>query len=184
MDPTARAPVLEGPDHDQRAAQLADVRARAVGVAGVVALFAALAIWILAESLRAVEFPERTTKGWCSAVAGVAALVQLATMVAAGRTRDPQRRLTLVRAHRRSGAIALLTGGFVTYLCFSFGFPPGVTLHRVTGFAVCLAVIAKFALIRARGSLVAAIALLGVVVVIGFELALVTEGIPAIRGVR
>lgn len=166
----------------QRTPEQADAQARAVGVAATVAALGALAIWLAAEGLRAADFPERRTKGWCSLIVAIAAVVQFVSMTLATRAGDPGQRLKLTRVHRASGGIALTLGAFVTYLCFSFPYRTGATLHRVTGFAICLVVLAKFSLIRSRRHVFAVIALLGVLLVIGFQIAFFTKGWSALRG--
>ena len=159
-----------------------DAAARATGVAGVIALLCGLVIWGTSEGLRSVDFPERRVKGWCSLVVALAAVVQLASMTLATRSPSPARALMFKRVHRMSGMTALILGGFVTYLCFTFPYRSGATLHRVTGFVICVVVLAKLSLIRTMPRRFGVIALCGLLLVIGFQIEFITKGVAAAFG--
>lgn len=142
-------------------------------------------VWGTAEFLRAVDFPERTTKGWCSLAVVVGALVQLTLMAVALRpATEPLRALRLRSAHRRLGTFTLSIAGFVTYLCFTGPFPGGATLHRLTGYVLCGTVLAKLTTVADRPHHRRLLATLGVVLLVGFVTAFVSEGWPALVGGR
>ncbi len=163
-----------------------DVLARQNAVTSITGIVALAAIWGAAEAARAADFPERRTKAVIAALVAVGACVQivlglLVTATSTGR-RTVDATVTLQRLHRTNGAVTLLGGAFVTYLCMTGPFPGGPTLHRVVGFGVCAVVLAKIPVVLNLTHRRILITTLGLLLATGFITAFLTNGLDVLTG--
>ncbi len=158
----------------------ADTMARRNAVTGVTGLLAVAFLWATAEVARALDFPERKAKAVISAVVAVMACGQIVvgvtmTLLPLGRT------ATLRRTHRMLGTVALVGGGFVTYLCMTGPFPGGPTLHRVIGFVVVAVVLIKIPVVTNMPQRRSLVVTLGVLLGVGLISAFITNGLDVLR---
>lgn len=185
---TAAADLATGPvsTNDSRDGRMADARSRRNAVTSITGLVGVAVMWGVAETARAAQFPERHTKAVIAAVVAVAACVQIVlglmiTVLPAGH-RTAGATVTLKRVHRRVGAVTLLGGGFVTYLCMTGPFPGGPTLHRVVGFCVCAVVLVKIPVVVNLTHRRILITTLGLLLALGFITAFLTNGLDVLTG--
>lgn len=158
----------------------ADATARRNAVTGITGVVVVALLWATAEAARALDFPERKSKTVIAAVVALMACGQIVlgvimTILPVGRT------ATLRRTHRMLGTVALLGGGFVTYLCMTGPFPGGPTVHRVIGFGVVAVVLVKIPVVTNIPQRRSLIVTLGILLGVGLISAFITNGLDVWR---
>jgi hypothetical protein len=158
----------------------ADATARRNAVTGITGVVTVALLWATAEAARALDFPERKSKAVIAAVVALMACGQIVlgvmmTILPLGRTGS------LRRIHRILGAVALVGGGFVTYLCMTGPFPGGPTLHRMIGFIVVAVVLIKIPVVTNIPHRRALVVTLGILLGVGLISAFITNGLDVLR---